>query len=67
MGDWFDLVADFASVQRPPRLPKNEVMAAVTPAMRSFLSESRRLTNDRIKNELGYRLRYPTVRDALKG
>ena len=65
MGDWFDVVADFIGVSRPPRLPKDEVMAAVTPAMRSFLSESRRLSNGRIKGELRYRLLYPNVRVAL--
>ncbi len=65
MGDWFDVVADTIGVARPPRLAKEEVMAAVTPAMRSFLSESRRLTNERIKGELRYRLRYPTVRQGL--
>jgi nucleoside-diphosphate-sugar epimerase len=67
MGDWFDVVADHLGLPRPPRLTKDEVMAAVTPAMRSFLSESRRLTNRRIKGELGFRLRYPTVRQGLVG
>jgi nucleoside-diphosphate-sugar epimerase len=65
MGDWFDVVADTIGVVRPPRLAKEEVMAAVTPAMRTFLTESRRLTNGRIKGELRYRLRYPTVREGL--
>ena len=31
----------------------------------SFMSESRRLVNDRLKNELGMRLDYPTVGDML--
>jgi nucleoside-diphosphate-sugar epimerase len=66
MADWFDQVADHIGVPRPPRLPKAEVMAAVTPAMRSFLTESRRLSNARIKGELRYRLRYPTTRDGLR-
>jgi hypothetical protein len=38
---------------------------AVSPMMLSFMSESRRLRNDRIVQELGMRLRYPTVRSAL--
>lgn len=65
MGDWFDIVADHLGVPRPPRQPRAEVMAAVTPAMRGFLTESRRLGNARIKGELGYALRYPTVREGL--
>ncbi len=66
MGDWFDVVADHLGLPRPPRLERQAVMAAVTPAMRSFLSESRRLSNRRIKAELRFRLRYPTVREGLK-
>lgn len=65
MGEWFDVVADHLGLPRPPRLPRAEVMAAVTPAMRSFLDESRRLSNRRIRDELGFHPLYPTVRAAL--
>ena len=65
MGDWFDVVADPLGLPRPPRLPRAEVEAAVTPAMKTFLSESRRLSNRRIKQELRFRFRYPTVREGL--
>jgi nucleoside-diphosphate-sugar epimerase len=67
MGDWFDLVADHLGLPRPPRLSRGEVMAAVTPAMRSFLTESRRLSNRRIGQELRFRLSYPTVKEGLTG
>jgi nucleoside-diphosphate-sugar epimerase len=66
MGDWFDVVADHLGLPRPPRLPREEVIAAVTPAMRTFLTESRRLNNQRIKSELRFRLKYPTVRQGLR-
>jgi hypothetical protein len=33
----------------------------------SFMQESRRLVNDRLKNELRVRLRHATVADALAG
>lgn len=65
MGDWFDVVADHLGLARPPRLAKAEVMAAVTPAMRSFLTESRRLSNRRIKSELGFVLCHTDVRAVL--
>lgn len=65
MGDWFDVVADHLGLPRPPRLPRAAVMAAVTPAMRTFLTESRRLDNRRLKRELRYRLRHPSARAAL--
>ncbi len=65
MGEYFDLVADRFGLPRPPRLPRDELKTAVSPAMYSFMRESRRLRNARIKRELRVRLRYPTVADAL--
>lgn len=65
MGEYFDLVADAFSLPRPPRLPRAELQASVSPAMLSFMSESRRLKNDRMKIELGVRLLHPRVSDAL--
>jgi hypothetical protein len=35
--------------------------------MMSFMRESRRLVNERMKRELRVRLRYPTVADFLRG
>jgi nucleoside-diphosphate-sugar epimerase len=66
MGDYFDAVADAHKLPRPPRLPRAELESKVTPMMLSFMSESRRLENQRIKSELGIRLQFPTVADALK-
>lgn len=40
--------------------------APLSPMARSFYSESKRVSNDRIKDELGVRLRYPTYREGLK-
>jgi nucleoside-diphosphate-sugar epimerase len=65
MGEYFDAVADACGLSRPPRLPRAQLQQAVSPVMLSFMSESRRLRNDRIKRELGMRLRYPTVQAAL--
>lgn len=65
MGQYFDLVADAFGLPRPPRLSREQVKAAVSPAMYSFMNESRRLANDRMKRELRVRLRYPTVADFL--
>jgi len=65
MGDYFDAVADACSLPRPPRLPRAEVRSLVSPMMWSFMSESRRLANRRMNQELKVRLIYPTVKDAL--
>jgi nucleoside-diphosphate-sugar epimerase len=61
MGDWFDALADAFSLPRAPRLPRAEVRRAVPPMQWSFMNESRRLDNTRMKRELQLRLRYPTV------
>lgn len=65
MGDYFDAVADAHGLPRPPRLPHAEVERNVPPALWSFMNESRRLSNERMKKELKIKLRYPTVVDAL--
>jgi len=66
MADWLDLVADRHRLARPPRLPRAEVKARVSPELYSFMNESRRLDNARLKGGLGVRLRYPTVYEGLK-
>jgi nucleoside-diphosphate-sugar epimerase len=66
MGDWFDLVADRAGLPRPPRIARAEAEGRVAPGLLSFMRESRRLDNTRLKQALGVRLRYPTVREGLK-
>lgn len=66
MAAYFDAVADAFSMQRPPRLPRNELREMVSPMLLSFMSESRRLSNKRMKEELGIRLRYPEVAAGLR-
>jgi nucleoside-diphosphate-sugar epimerase len=65
MGDYFDLAADLCGLPRPPRITRAEATAALSPLLLSFMSESRRLDNRRMKRELRLALRYPTVRDGL--
>lgn len=65
MGDYFDAVADACGLPRPLRLPRAEVERSVSPALWSFMNESRRLLNRRMKQELRVRLRHPTVASML--
>jgi nucleoside-diphosphate-sugar epimerase len=65
MGDWFDLVAERAGLPRPPRIARAEASGRIAPELLSFMSESRRLANRRIKENLGVRLQFPTVHDGL--
>ncbi len=66
-GDYFDAAADLYGLPRPPRLSTAEVRAQITPMQWSFLRESRRLRNGRMKRELGLVLRHPHVLDGLRG
>jgi nucleoside-diphosphate-sugar epimerase len=65
MGDYFDLVADRFALPRPPRLSRVEAAARLSPLQMSFLAESRRLVNERMKRELRLVLHHPTVADGL--
>lgn len=65
MGDWFDAVADAFGLPRPPRVSWEEAEDRMAPLLLSFMSESRRLSNARMKRELRVCLRYPTPERLL--
>ncbi|WBY03334.1 NAD-dependent epimerase/dehydratase family protein [Ramlibacter tataouinensis] len=65
MGDWFDLAADRYGLPRPPRIARAQAQEQLPPVLLSFMGESRRLDNQRLKRELRLRLRYPSVREGL--
>lgn len=65
MGDYFDLAADLYGLPRPPRVARSAAQDELPLVLLSFMGESRRLVNARIKRELGVRLRYPTVSQGL--
>jgi nucleoside-diphosphate-sugar epimerase len=67
MGDYFDAVARAFDLPRSPRMTRVEVQRAVSPVMWSFMNESRRLSNERMKRELKVELICPTVEDFLFG
>ena len=60
MGDWCDAVADSFQLPRPPRVTREEAARCVAAPLLSFMGESRRLVNRRMKHELRVRLEYPT-------
>ena len=67
MGDYFDLAADLYGFPRPPRIAREAAQAELPLGLMSFMRESRRMDNTRLKHELRLRLRYPTVADGLQG
>jgi hypothetical protein len=56
--------ADLIGMAPPPEIPFEE--AELSPMARSFYADSKRVSNARVKGELGYRFRYPTYREGLK-
>lgn len=66
MGDYFDVAADLYGLPRPPRVTRAQAVHMLPPMMLSFMGESRRLRNQRMRQELRVQLRYPTVREGLQ-
>jgi nucleoside-diphosphate-sugar epimerase len=58
MGEHFDKAADMLDLPRAPRLSRAELAEQLSPMQLSFMGESRRIGNARVKRELGLRLRY---------
>ena len=55
--------AELLGLPLPPAVPFEE--AEMSPMARSFYAESKRVRNDRIKDELGVTLKYPDYRTGL--
>lgn len=65
MGDYFELAAGLCGLAPPRRIARAEAAGVFTPMQMSFMKESRRMDNGRLKRELRQRLRYPTPRQGL--
>jgi nucleoside-diphosphate-sugar epimerase len=65
LGDHLDRVAELCGLPRVPRITRAEAAAQLGAQRLSFLRESRRLDNTRMKRELRLVLRYPSVDTAL--
>jgi nucleoside-diphosphate-sugar epimerase len=65
MGDYFDLAADLYGLPRPPRVSRESAQQQLPLSLLSFMGESRRLSNARMKRELRLVLRHPTVAQGL--
>ena len=65
MGEYFDLVAQRLGLPKPPRIARSEAAKRIPAMMLSFMGESRRLVNRRMKDRLGVKLAYPTVYEGV--
>ena len=66
MGDYFDLAADLYGLPRPRRVSRSDAIAQLPAMQMTFMNESRRLDNQRMKAELRLKLIYPTVAQGLQ-
>ena len=66
MTDYFNRVADFAKLPRPPQISLQEAEQTLSEGMVSYLKESRRIRNDKMLEILDIELIYPSLENALK-
>lgn len=65
MTEYFYTLADHFNLPRPPAVGWEEAEQIMSAGMLSYLKESRRVDNKRMLNELGIKLRYPTLKQGL--
>lgn len=65
MGEYMDLAADLMGLPRPRRISRQEAETTLSPMLMSFMRESRRMDNRRMKQELRLALLVPHVRQGL--
>lgn len=66
MTDYFNTIADFFNLPRPPLVDWNEAEKTISKGMLSYLKESRKIDNSKMINELKVKLKYPNLNDGLK-
>lgn len=62
--DVVEYAAKMMGLPVPPDVPFAQAM--LSPMARSFYEDSKRVSNDRVKRELGYQFKYPSFRDGLR-
>ncbi|MCW8918172.1 MAG: SDR family oxidoreductase [Gammaproteobacteria bacterium] len=67
LSGYFFAVADALGMERPVAITLEQARRQLTPAMLSYLNESRRLDNRKLLRELGVSLRYPDLQSGLRG
>ena len=65
MGDYFDMAAVLYGLAKPPRVSRLQAQTELPAMQLSFMSESRRMVNTRMKRELRLQLRYADIKDGL--
>ncbi len=64
--DVIGYAAELLGMAPPPEVPFEEAAETMSPMARSFYADSKRVSNDRIRRELGVALTYPGYREGLR-
>lgn len=65
MTDYFNQVADYANLPRPPQISMKEAERTLSAGMVSYLKESRRIANKKMLSLLKIKLQYPNLKSSL--
>jgi nucleoside-diphosphate-sugar epimerase len=66
MGDYFDMAAGLYGLAKPTRISRAQAQTELPAMQLSFMSESRRMVNTRMKRELRLQLHYSRVENGLR-
>jgi len=65
MTGWFNAVADELGLPRPPQISLQQAETEISAGMLSYLKESRRISNEKMLEELGVELMYPDLKKGI--
>ncbi len=66
MTEYFNTIADFYGLERPPLVDWDEAEKSISKGMLSYLKESRKMDNSKMINELEIKLTYPSLKEGLE-
>lgn len=66
MTDYFNAITDLMGHERLPQVPLEDARRVMSPLMFSYMTESRIVSNRKMIEKLGIKLKYPTMLDGLK-
>jgi nucleoside-diphosphate-sugar epimerase len=65
MVDYFNLIAELAGLPPPPAISLAQANSELSEGMLSYMRESRRVDNSKLRRELGLSLIYPSMESGL--
>lgn len=65
MAEYFNQVADYSGINRPPQISLKQAEKELSTGMMSYMKESRRINNKKMIGSLHIKLKYPLLSDCL--